>query len=288
MRRYIIITPVKNEEKYIEQTLTSIKNQTLQPQQWIIVNDGSTDKTKEIILSYAKSYLPICLFDRQQSEQKRKRGRGVVDAFYVGFDKIQNDEFDYIVKLDGDLKLPVDFFEKIIYEFEKNPKLGIASGVSYIKKKGRWLPERAAKGYTYGETKVYRKECFQDIGGLIPFMGWDGIDHIKAVMHGWNASSFQEIIFYHLRPEGKGTGMLKANYERGLGCYFMGYHPIFLVLRAIKKMKSYPFVIGGIVMMFGYFKCSLAKGKKIDDPNFITFLRKNQINRILSRNPEYV
>lgn len=287
MQRYIIVTPVKNEEKFLEHTLSSIKNQTVQPQKWIIVNDGSADRTREIVLNFNKTYKPLLLVDRQINEQKRKRGRGVVAAFYEGFQKIQDADFDYIVKLDGDLKLPPDFFEKIFREFEKNPKLGIASGVSYIHKKGRWVPERASKGYTYGETKVYRKKCFDDIGGLIPFMGWDGIDHIKAVMYGWNASSFSDVIFYHLRPEGSGTGALKANYERGLGCYFMGYHPMFLVLRAMKRMRTYPFVVGGIFMMLGYFKCIFVREKKIDDPDFITYLRKNQINRILTRNPEY-
>lgn len=287
MRRYCIVTPVKNEEKFIEHTLHSIKKQTLQPQRWIVVDDGSTDRTKEIILRFMETYKPLILVDRNQNDQKRKRGKGVVEAFYEGYQKIKEQDFDYIIKLDGDLKLPTDFFEKVICEFEKNPKLGIASGVSYIEKKGRWVPERASKGYTYGETKVYRKACFEDIGGLIPFMGWDGIDHIKAVMSGWHASSFSDIIFYHLRPEGSGTGALKANYERGLGCYFMGYHPMFLVLRAMKRMRNNPFIIGGIFMLLGYFKCILAREQQIDDPDFIAFLRKNQINRILTRNPEY-
>lgn len=287
MPRYIIVTPVKNEAKYIEQTLTSIQNQTVQPYKWIIVNDGSTDRTREIVLNFARSYQPIMLVDRQSRDPKRKRGQGVVEAFYAGYQKIQQESYDYVVKLDGDLKLPPDFFEKIFCECDKNPRLGIASGVSYIQKNQQWEPERAARGYTYGETKVYRKKCFEEIGGLMRWMGWDGIDHIKAVMHGWEASSFSHIIFYHLRPEGRGTGALKANYERGLGCYFMGYHPIFFFLRAIKTMRSAPYIVGGLTMMFGYVKSRLAKSNQISDPKFIAFLRKNQINRIRSASSKY-
>lgn len=287
MPRYIIVTPVKNEAKYIEQTLTSIQHQTVQPLQWIIVNDGSTDRTREIVFNFAKVYQPIRLVDRQIRDQKRKRGQGIVEAFYAGYQKVQQENFDYIVKLDGDLKLPQDFFEKIFQEFDNNPRLGIASGISYIHKNQRAVPERAARGYTFGETKVYRKKCFEEIDGLMPSMGWDGIDHIKAVMHGWEASSFSHIIFYHLRPEGRGTGALKANYERGLGCYFMGYHPIFFLLRAIKMMRSAPYIVGGLTMMLGYFKSRLAQAKQIDDRKFIAFLRKNQINRIRSASSEY-
>jgi len=288
MSKYIIITPVKNEEKYIAETLASIKNQNLQPQKWIIVNDSSTDRTREIIENYKKEYDRIVLVNLSNRGQKRRRGKGVVEVFYTGFNMIRDEAFDYVVKLDGDLRLPPNFFEKIIAKFKRDPQLGIASGVSYIQKKEKWISERASKGYTYGETKVYRNQCFKDIGGLVPNMGWDGIDHIKAVMHGWKASSFDDIIFYHLRPEGKGTGRLKAAYEEGICCYFMGYHPIFLILRSLKRILHYPYIIGGLTMMFTYFNCTLLKKNRINDPEFIKFLRKNQLLRILSGNSEYV
>jgi len=288
MCRYIIISPVKNEEEYIETTITSMKNQKLQPLKWVIVNDGSTDKTKEIIELHSKDYNRIVLLDRKNVNDKRKRGKGVVEAFYDGFELIKNLDFDFIVKLDGDLKLDTNFFEKIIDRFDNDPKLGIASGVSYIQKRGKWVPERASKGFTYGETKVYRKRCFEEIGGIVPSMGWDGIDHIKAVMHGWKAIGFDDIIFYHLRPQGKGTGRLKAAYEEGICCYFMGYHPLFFILRSFKIMMFYPFIIGGLAMIFSYLKCTLRKERKINDKDFIKFLRKIQITRILHRRSEYV
>lgn len=287
MSKYIIITPVKNEEKYIEETLTSIRNQTVQPYKWIIINDSSTDKTKEIIENYMIDYDRIMLINLTNRGEKRRRGKGVVELFYIGFNRIRGEDFDYVIKLDGDLRLLPDFFEKIIDKFEKNPELGIASGVSYIQKKGKWIPERAAKGYTYGETKVYRNQCFKDIEGLVPNLGWDGIDHIKAVMHGWKASSFEDIIFYHLRPEGTGTGIVKAAYEEGVCCHYMGYHPLFFILRSFKRMLSYPLFFGGLAMIFSYLKCKVCREKRIEDDNFISFLRRNQILRILSGNPEY-
>lgn len=287
MNRYVIITPVKNEEGFIETTLKSVINQTILPYKWIIVNDGSTDKTGEILKKYSANYEFIIPINRQNIDIKRKRGQGVIEAFYEGYKIIQHDHHDYIVKLDGDLNLPTNFFERILKQFKIEPKLGIASGVSYARKNGKWVREKAAKGYTYGETKVYRKQCFDDIGGLVPHMGWDGIDHIKAVMKGWKASSFDDIIFYHLRPEGTETGILKAAYEEGVCCHFMGYHPLFFFLRSCKRMLSYPIIFGGLAMIFSYFKCQITRKEQIEDDNFISFLRKNQMMRILSRNPEY-
>lgn len=288
MKNYVIISPVKNEEMFIEHTINSVVNQTFLPEKWIIVNDGSTDRTREIIEKSSQKYSFIIPINRQNKQKiKRKRGQGVIEAFYAGFKTIQNENFEYIVKLDGDLLLPPDFFEKIFEQFRIDPKLGIASGISFAKKNGKWIREWASKGYTYGETKVYRKQCFEDIGGLVPHMGWDGIDHIKAVMKGWKASGFEDIIFYHLRPEGTGTGIIKSAYEEGICCHYMGYHPLFFILRSCKRMLSYPLFFGGLAMILSYLKCKIAGEKKIEDDNFISFLRKNQIKRVLSRNSEY-
>ena len=287
MADYLVISPVKNEEKFIEKTIQSVINQTILPKKWIIVDDGSTDRTAEIIRKFTNQHDFIFPLIRQSGEKKRKRGQGVVEAFYEGLGAAVIEDYNYLVKLDGDLILPPDFFEKVFAQFEMDSKLGIASGISYAQKNGKWIREKAAKGYTFGETKVYRRQCFEEIGGLVPHMGWDGIDHIKAVRSGWTAKSIENIIFYHLRPEGRGTGMVKAAWEEGMCCYFMGYHPVFFFLRALKNMTKFPFFIYGGAMLYSHFRCALLKEERIADKGFIAFLRRNQLKRLLSLNSKY-
>jgi biofilm PGA synthesis N-glycosyltransferase PgaC len=289
MVNYIIITPAKNEAKYIEQTINSIKKQTLQPKKWIIVNDGSSDATQEIVEKHMVDYDRIVLVNKKKTSVKRRRGQGVVEAFYEGYNLCANEDHDYVVKLDSDLRLDDDYFKKIFESFEREPKLGIASGVSYIEKDGSWVPEwDTTKGFTFGESKVYRRQCFERIGGLVPYMGWDGIDHIKAVMLGWKASSFEDVVFYHLRHEGTGTGLIKSSYEEGTCCHFMGYHPLFFMARSLNMMLRFPFVLRGIAMFLGYFVCIIKRKEQLNDRELITFLRKNQIKRLFLRGKEFI
>ncbi len=288
MLKFVIITPVKNEEKNIEKTINSLINQTYKPQMWIIVNDGSTDKTVEIINKYKVQFPWISVIDKQKTAERRRRGQGVVEAFYVGYDKIRDSHFDLIIKLDGDLILPYTFFEEIIHRFQENPKLGMASGQELVKIKGKWQKAKSAKNATYGTTKCYRKTCFNDIGGLVPHMGWDGIDQIMADMKGWDTLVFENLEYYHLRPMGKETGLIKTAFEEGLGFYFMGYHPFFFILKVCKKLVTKPYVIGGICMLVAYFKSVLLRKERFENKEFIKYLRKNQIKRIINFDKNYI
>ena len=289
MPNYIVVTPAKDEAKYIEHTINSVKKQTIQPKKWIIVNDGSTDMTREIIEKHMVRYDRIVLINKKTTAAQRRRGQGVVEAFYEGYSQYCKEDYDYIVKLDADLLFDAEYFEKLLERFERDPKLGIASGVSYIQKHGSWVPEGdQTKGFTFGESKVYRRECFEQIGGLVPYMGWDGIDHIKAVMLGWKATSLGDVIFYHLRHEGAGTGIIRAEYEEGKCCHFMGYHPLFFIARCLNKMCAVPFAIRGIAMIVGYFICIIKQNERLEDRELISFLRRNQIRRLLLKSNEFI
>ncbi len=289
MVNYLIITPAKNEAKYIGQTIESIKKQTIQPRKWIIVNDGSTDATQEIVEKNMSEYDRIVLISKGNQSTRRRRGQGVVEAFYEGYRLVANDDYDYVVKLDADLLLEADYFERIFDRFEKEPKLGIASGVSYINRNGSWKPEwDATKGFTFGESKIYRRKCFEDVGGLVPHLGWDGIDHLKAVMLGWKASSFEDIIFYHLRQEGTGTGLIKSSYEEGVCCHFMGYHPLFFAARCVNMSMKFPVVLRGIAMFAGYLISTITRKERLNDSQLITYLRKNQMKRLALRKREFI
>lgn len=289
MHRYIIISPVKNEEGFIQKTIESIMNQTILPYKWIIVNDGSNDQTGKIIEHYTSSlFNKILLLELDTQDQKRAPGKSIIEAFNFGLAEVDENEFDFICKLDGDLILPRDFFERALKKFEQNPRLGITSGISYINKNGKWIPEKAAKRYTFGSSKIYRKQCFIDIGGLVPSMGWDGIDHIKAVMLGWTARTFEDLIQYHLRPTNQATGTIKGAYNEGICCYYMGYHPLFFILRSIKMMFSFPYLVKGLIMFLSYLRCTLQNDTMIGDKEFIKFLRRSQIKRLLLKECKYV
>jgi len=285
--KYIIITPVKNEEKYIEYTLKSVCAQTLKPKKWIIVNDGSKDKTAEIVEKYTKNNSWINLINNETVHEKRAIGPKVVRAFYVGYHSIKNHDYDFIVKLDGDLSFESVYFEKLFEEFKKNPRLGIAGGECYMKVNGKLKLEKTASDHVRGLTKVYRRECYQAIGGLLPTLGWDGIDEMKAQMKGWKTKGFKKFKVIHHRPTGKEGGLLRTRINNGKEFYVMGYHPIFMLVRTIYKIFERPYIIGSILTLVSFIKCYFNKNiNHIDDKELIKFIRRKQINRLLFKDTE--
>lgn len=274
---YVAITPVKNEEAYIAETLESMLSQTRKPLEWVIVDDGSRDRTPGMIEEYSARHPWIRLLRLPGSP--RVRGGHIVGLFYKGLAASGADGSGYIVKLDGDLSFEPDFFERALKHMEMNPGLGITSGVSYLRSGGGLVEERSAAGHTLGACKVYRRRCFDEIGGLVPAMGWDGIDEIKAQMRGWGALPVPGLKVIHLRPEGAAKGAFRSGMERGRGSWFMGYHPLFFLVRAAKCALRSP--LDGVGMTVGYFKALLGRDKRIDDPEFIRYLRQSQIKRLL-------
>ncbi len=275
--KYIVVTAVKNEERYIGETLSSMAAQTKKPSEWVIVNDGSTDSTARIIKGYSKKFTWIRLVDSEGS--RRARGGHIVKLFFDGFTKLKTLDFDFIVKLDGDLSFEPAFFERVFSYMMANPALGITSGISHICSGGELVEEKSSEGHTLGACKVYRKECFDEIGGLVPAMGWDGIDEIKARMKGWDASPVPGLRVIHLRPEGQAAGTFKSGKERGRGSWFMGYHPLFFALRAAKNIVRSP--LDGAGMITGYIGEAFRGGARIEDQEFIKFLRINQLRKLL-------
>jgi glycosyltransferase involved in cell wall biosynthesis len=281
---YIVVTPVKNEEDFIVNTINSMLGQIQKPVRWVIVNDGSTDATEAILRKYCDGLDWIEIVNYHPlGPEARRRGSKIVRAFYVGYEKVRRLPHDFIVKLDGDISFGPEFFKILMDAFEYRPRLGISSGVSYISDGEGWIEEKSAKGHTLGAAKVYRKKCFDEIGGLVPSIGWDGIDEVKARMLGWEAVSMPDLVVHHHRPEGGGSGKLKAFLEDGEGAYFMGYHPLFMFFRGIIRMHSYPYVVGGLCMLYSYLRCCLRKSDRIDDVLFINFLRREQLKKLTLR-----
>ena len=276
--RYIIISPVWNEEESIEKTIKSVISQTIKPVQWIIVNDGSTDRTEEIIRKWMENCSFITLVNLKKSGYSI--GGKIINAFQEGIKRIKED-YDFIVKLDGDLSFSPDFFERLLKKFQNEPKLGIASGIRYIPSKNGLQIENKRKSHAIGACKTYRKECLEEIKGIIPELGWDTVDLIRARMKGWLTSNYKELklIHYH-KPDSRG-GILKRRIWEGKNSYKTGYHYIFAILRGIYHIKNKPYFIGGILMTYGYFDSLLRRERQIVTPKEKRFFQKEQWKNLI-------
>jgi len=185
------------------------------------------------------------------------------------------------VKKDCDLSFEATYFERLLERFAAMPELGIAGGECYTFTKGVWISEGAH--HVRGSTKVYRRECFEAMGGLERSLGWDGVDVWKARMLGWKTVCFNDLKVLHLRPIGNATGEIKSKFEEGRAAYFIGYHPLFILARGLRHMISRPYVLGGLAMLGGYFGDWLKRRERVDDPELINYVRKAQLRAFTLR-----
>ena len=286
MKKYLIISPCRNEESFMKETLVSVCAQSILPDKWIIVDDGSTDLTPSILQEYANKYDFIDVVTRE-NRGHRKVGGGVIDAFYSGMSSINIDDFEYICKLDLDLNLPKNYFELIINKMEDNPRLGNASGKPYYidKRTGDLISEGCGDENAIGAAKFYRVQCFKQIGGFVRQVMWDGIDGHRCRMLGWLAISWDEpeIRFIHLRPMGSSQkSLLTGRVRHGFGQYFMGSSFLYMTVAASYRMLFHrPFVIGGMAMWWGFVRSAVQGVERLDDPDFRKFLRKFQWNCLI-------
>jgi poly-beta-1,6-N-acetyl-D-glucosamine synthase len=286
--KYVVVSPMKNEEKHVAKTLDAMVSQTVPPLEWVIVNDGSTDRSEEIVAGYCARYPWIRLLNLAGlgDRQPEHYGGHVVDLVYDGLRYVEMKDYDFIVKLDCDVSFEPTFFETILETCRQNPRLGITSGVSFAVQDGVLAEEKSAPDHTLGATKVYRKTCFAEIGGLVPSMGWDGIDEMKARMQGWEAWPIRSLVVVHHRPEGAALGLLASGIERGKGSYFMGYHPVFMIFRCLLRVLRPGLATDGVGMLIGYFSSLFRGDSRVPDENLIRYLRKQQIRRLFLRRTE--
>jgi poly-beta-1,6-N-acetyl-D-glucosamine synthase len=280
---YVLISPVKDEEKYIEQTLESVINQTIKPFRWIIVDDGSSDRTPEIIELYRKRFNWIEVL-RGDRGAPRSPGSPVVNAFNRGYDRVRDSEFDFVVKLDCDLRFAPDYFEKLLQEFHKDPRLGIASGI-YLENYGKgWVPIEMPFYHTAGACKFMRKECFIQIGGFAAAKGWDTVDEIKAQMREWRTRHFKELVMYHLKNEGSGIGFLKTNIMHGEIFYMTGGSKLFFIAKVLHRIfAGKPVFLGGMLLSYGYLKHLLKRTDRLVSEEEAEFYSSLLLSRLMRK-----
>ncbi len=278
-RNYAVISPCRDEEDYVRETIESVLAQTFRPTKWVIVDDGSTDNTTKIIEEYEAQYPFIHLIKRKRDSERRV-GPGVVHAFYEGYAAIDPLKYDYICKMDTDLKLPAKYFEAIIQRMEDNPRIGTCSGKPYYAgKNGELISEFCGDEMSVGAAKFYRANCFQQIGKIVPEVMWDGIDCHRCRMFGWIACSWDdpEIRFIHLRPMGSShRGILTGRYRHGYGQYYMGTSLAYMTASAIYRMAKPPYIVGGIAMWIGFVWNLISGAPRYEHLEFRRFLRRFQ------------
>jgi poly-beta-1,6-N-acetyl-D-glucosamine synthase len=280
--KYVIITPVRDEERFIESTIRCVVSQTNQPAQWIIVDDGSRDLTGSIIDRYASQF-PWIRVRHRKDRGFRKSGSGVMEAFQDGYKSLTSRKWDFLVKLDGDLSFDDDYFERLFARFHANPRLGISGGTVYHIVNGVKQIEDGPRFHVRGATKVYRQECWEAIGGLHEAPGWDTVDEVHANMLGWMTESYPDIQVVHHRFTGTAESLWKDMVKGGRACYFSGYHPIFMTAKCIYRLAHPPYIIGSLGMIWGFVTGYLKRLPRVENPPLMRYLRDQQLARLLGR-----
>lgn len=280
--KYVLITPARNEEALIRKSLDSVTSQTLPPLRWVVVNDGSKDRTAEIVREYARKFPWIELVERPEHADRTFAGK--VRAFNAGFERIQNLDYDVVGNLDADISFPPDYMEFLMKKFQENPELGVG-GTPFTQDGGYDTAKDSFEGdnYVAGGVQLFRARCFKEIGGYIPVRG-GGIDWIAVMtarMKGWKVRSFAEKRFHHYRALGTAEmSSLQADFDYGKRAYSLGSSPIWQVVRCLYRMKRRPYILAGMALGAGYFNSMLRRTPRPVTPEMIRFYRREQMQKL--------
>jgi biofilm PGA synthesis N-glycosyltransferase PgaC len=280
---YAIITPARNEAEMLGQVAGALRRQTRIPLRWVIVENGSTDRTVEVAERIVAEDDWARLVILPEAGQ-RERGAPIVRALHAGLDALDV-EPDVVVNVDADVTMEPDYFERLLERFAQDRSLGIAGGSAWELTNGAWRQRFVTGGTVWGATRAYRWECLQDVLPLEQRHGWDGIDQLKARARGWATRTFTDLPFRHHRTEGLHDGSTWAHWlANGDTAYFMGYRPSYLLARTLHRMRRDPAAIG---LVYGSLSAAARRSPRLDDPGARTVLRRDQsLGQILRRRRE--
>jgi glycosyltransferase involved in cell wall biosynthesis len=277
-----IVSPVRNEAKLVRLTLDAMLAQTIRPQEWLFVDDGSTDDTRSIIESYAAQNDWIRVVARDD-RGFRQLGSGVIAAFEFGCSKLQSNDYQYIAKLDGDMSFPPRYLEKMLDRLESDPQLAAVSGKVFRPENNRYVEEYIIDEMVAGQFKLYKREAFERIGGFSRTILWDGIDIHRCRMQGYTTLSFHDPdarLIHHRLMGSSDQNVFKGRVRLGRGIWFMGYHPLYAIASGLFRMREKPYVVGGLIMIASYFYAALRREPRFDDAEFVRDLQRWQLARL--------
>lgn len=277
---YVLITPARNEAEYIDLTIQSMIAQTCRPLKWVIVSDGSTDRTDEIVRQASVNCDWIKLL--QMPPRKERHFAGKVGAFNAGYEEVKDLDFNVVGNLDADVSFGPDHFEFLLGKMSENPQLGVA-GAPFREGDFQYDYRFTNIENVWGGCQLFRRACFEAIGGYRPLKG-GGIDHIavlSARMQGWQTRTFTERVCQHHRVMGTALqNGLKAKVRQGQKDYTMGNHPLWQGVRVIYQMKNRPLLIGGLALGWGYFGSMLRRLEIPLSKEAVGFVRREQMQRL--------
>jgi glycosyltransferase involved in cell wall biosynthesis len=279
--KYTLITAARNEERFIEVTIQSVAAQTRLPERWVIVDDGSTDRTPEIVESYALRYPWIELLRRPKRQDRNFAGKA--HAVNAGLERLQSLEFEVLGNLDADVSFEPDYMEFVLQKFAEDPELGVA-GTPFTEA-GYDSTRDSFEGdnYVAGPCQLFRRRCFLEIGGYVPNPagGVDWIAVMTARLKGWKVRSFSEKRFHHHRTMGTAErGVLAALFSYGEKDYYLGGSPIWQLFRVGYRMTKKPLLTGGLALLFGYSWAALRRVKRPVTPELMRFHRREQMKKL--------
>lgn len=278
---YALVSAARNEEQFIELTIKSVVAQTVRPIQWVIVSDGSTDDTDEIVRRYASQYPWITLLS--MPERKERDFGGKVSSIRAGLAHLGNLPFDVIGNLDADVSFGPRYFEFILHKFEDDPRLGVVGTALREGGKNKYDYHLTLLAHVSGPCQIFRRRCYEEIGGYAP-LKYGGVDFAavwNARARGWETRTFPEIAYEHHRPMSSAThaGLAMWVYT-GRMDYLQGNHPIWEFLRCLNQMRTFPYVVGGLLMLFSYTGHALQGRERILPDDAVRLLRREQLLQI--------
>jgi poly-beta-1,6-N-acetyl-D-glucosamine synthase len=275
---YGAITPARDEEQFLPGLIASMVVQTARPSRWIIIDDGSADSTPALLAGAARRHDWIKVHHVARGGARHPGGETALQRFL--HPELWSD-CDVIFRVDADITFGPDFVQSLLAEFLREPRLGIASGTLYERKRGRWQEVVTPRFHTRGATKMYSRACLNAIGGVEPGLGWDTIDDAQANFLGFITRSFRHVHARHHRPQGSAGGVLRGRIAVGQAAYQSGYSPLFMAARACRQAVTWPPVIGAMSMVLGYLEGYLRRKPRTASPELIRFIRRQQVRRLL-------
>jgi glycosyltransferase involved in cell wall biosynthesis len=278
--KYALVTPARNEARFIEQTIQSVVAQTIRPIVWIVVSDGSTDETDAIVGRYLEMHSWIQLV--RMPERRDRHFAAKVSSFNAGFERVKDLDYDIVGNLDADITFEPDYFAFLLQKFAEDSTLGVA-GTPFVEGNQSYDYRYTNVEHVSGACQLFRKNCFADIGGYVPIKG-GGIDWLAvttARMKGWKTKTFTEKVCYHRRAIGTAQkNKFRALFAQGGKDYYLGGHPLWQVFRASYQLRRKPYIVGGFLLLFGYLWSAITGVKRQVSPELMRFHRAEQMQRL--------
>jgi poly-beta-1,6-N-acetyl-D-glucosamine synthase len=278
---YVLISPARDEEAYIANLLESVAAQTIRPAAHVVVSDGSRDATDRIVRTYTAKYDFVRLLPLDHDRDRSAGSKA--SAIGMGYEQVRDLQADYVGCLDADVTLLPNYYESVLDRMESNRRLGIASGICLEKTGKGWRRDLSNRNHVPGAVQLFRRKCFEDIGGYltVSVLGEDSLAEIRARMKGWQTRSFSDLTFFHHRPVGSATGSAMRNcFRLGQTDFHLGKHPLFVVLKAMRRTLARPVLFGALAHVIGYMRLWVARRPRDAGPEIVEFIRREDASQL--------